>query len=188
MGRSSLRTLLTATWGGFPQGWGFRCVVHFANRHAYVKFWLIVDRQPTIQSLTSHTDIPFEKVWHCDFEVYVCVRHRHRGVEWMDGMRHKTWTFLVSSLCSHGNHMISLVTVLDFIFHFTVSSPMHCEALTMIQMAARTTAARARDSKRQSNHCRRRPNVNAALKIIIIWCVGVRYKSDEAFVLWSEWH
>ena len=44
------------------------------------------------------------------------------------------------------NHMITLVTVHDLFFHPPLPQFMHCEAFPTMKMAARATAARARDS------------------------------------------
>ena len=102
--------------------------------------------------------------------------------------------------------MITQLTAYDFIFHLVVSSPMYCEALTTLKMASRATAARARGSKHQSNHCRIGQMSNAKLEMIyelICWCFSsylkVQHINEKAFGLcsfilregidlWYEWH
>ena len=51
--------------------------------------------------------------------------------------------------------MIALVTVHDF--HFLIEHDITHELRRFSKMAARATAARARDSKHQSNHYRTKP-------------------------------
>ena len=53
----------------------------------------------------------------------------------------------------------------------------HFEDVAAMEMAARATAARARDSKHQSNHCRTKPATGSHLlmwryKLILSWYVG----------------
>ena len=74
--------------------------------------------------------------------------------------------------------MITLVTVHDFIsIERLVISLTHFEDVAAMEMAARATAARARDSKHQSNHCRTKPATGSHLlmwhyKLILNWYGG----------------
>ena len=64
--------------------------------------------------------------------------------------------------------MINLVTVHDFIFHLNILSLMHFEDPATMQMATRATAARARDSKHQSNHHRAKPAAASQIDSAVI--------------------
>ena len=66
--------------------------------------------------------------------VYVYARHRHRGVEWIDGMCDKNL---------NKSHTNTLVPAHDFIFQFSMSSLMDYEAFSKMKMAAHATAVRA---------------------------------------------
>ena len=97
------------------------------------------------------------------------------------------------------SHMITLVIVHDFIFHLSMMSLTHFEELATIKMAGLATAARARDSKHQSNHRRTESaagsQINVTLQInfkLICWGLNLHrkvwYKSEKSFGLGSEWH
>ena len=73
--------------------------------------------------------------------------------------------------------MITLVTVHDFIFHLSMISPTYFEDRATMKMAVRATAARAHDSKHQSNHRRTKlaagSQINVTYWWILDWYVGV---------------
>ena len=114
-------------------------------------------------------------VWH---KLNFCLlrRHDHTKVVWSPWL-----PFMIS------------------IFHLRMMSLTHFEDLTTKKMAARATAARARDSKYQSKHRRRKPAAGSQINVtlwmnfkLICWRLNlhrkVRYKSEKALGLWSEWH
>ena len=99
----------------------------------------------------------------------------------------------------HTNHIITLVIVHDFIFQLTMIPFTHFEDLLAINMAARASAAHARDSKHQSNHRRAKRAADSQILMwrkndfkLICWRLNlhkrVRYKSEKAFDLISKWH
>ena len=63
--------------------------------------------------------------------------------------------------------MIILVTVHDFIFHLSMILLSHFEDLATLKMAARATAARAHDSKHQSNHRRTKPAAGSQINVTL---------------------
>ena len=63
--------------------------------------------------------------------------------------------------------MITLVTVHDFIIHLNMMSLTHFEDLAAMEMAARATAARAHDSKHQSNHRRTKPAAGSQINVTL---------------------
>ena len=94
-------------------------VVHFANRHACVTFWT----HSCLATGNSKPDSPYQPA---------CVRRVTSGLRsvrlctasaswcWINGwnVRQKTQSLLASTPWSHKSHMITLVTVHDFIFLF----------------------------------------------------------------------
>ena len=144
-----------------PQGWGFRCVVHFANKHACLKFcdrWLMA-WQPIPTRLFEKCDIGASE--------YASV-HGIGIVVLIKLMKYatKSQSLLASTPCSHKSHISALVTVHDFNFQLNLTSSMNCDALSTMKMAARATVPHARDSKHQSNHRRTKP---AAGSGIVMW-------------------
>ena len=87
------------------------------------------------------------------------------------------------NLCLLRRHVDTNVTWspwLPFMISFQLNaliSLTHFEDVAAMDMAARATAARARDSKHQSNHCRTKPTTGSHLlmwryKLISNWYVG----------------
>ena len=87
------------------------------------------------------------------------------------------------NLCLLRRHVDTNVTWspwLPFMISFQLNaliSLTHFEDVAAMEMAARATAARARDSKHQSNHCRTKPATGSHLlmwryKLILNWYVG----------------
>ena len=83
--------------GRLTQTWGVKCFVQGlyilqTGMHAWHFEHIVAPRQE-IQSLTAHTNPPVYEVWHRGSVVYVCARHRHRGVKSMDEMCDKNSIF-----------------------------------------------------------------------------------------------
>ena len=131
--------------------------IHFANRYACVTFW--THSWPTTGN--SKPNSPYQ---------IACVRSvtsRFRSVRlctasaswcWLSGWNVRQKLNLCSTPWSHKSHMITLFTAHDFIFfHWSMMSLTHFEDLAKMEVVACETAARARDSKHQSNHRRTKP-------------------------------
>ena len=101
-------------------------VAHFANRHACVTFWT----HSCPATGNSKPDSPYKPA---------CVRTVTSGLRnvrlctasaswcWINRCKKKTQSLLVSTPWSHKSHMITLVTVHDFIFRLTMTSLTHFE-------------------------------------------------------------
>ena len=139
--------------------WGFKCVV--------LCFEYIVGSRPTENgSVTSG----LRSVRLCTASASWCGINR-----W--NVRQKLNPCLLRRHVHTKVNMITLGTVHDFIFHLSMISFTHFGDFATMKMAARATAARARDSKHQSNHRSTKPATgNQTLmwrhKWIINWYVG----------------
>ena len=152
-------------------------VVHFANRHACVTFWT----HSCPATGNSKPDSPFQPA---------CVRSVTSGLRsvrlctasasrcWINGwnVRQKLNLCL---LRRHDHTKVTWSPWLPFMISFFIWPWRRSRILKTSQtmkMAARATAARARDSKHQNNHRRTKPaagsQMNVTLKRILNWYVG----------------
>ena len=104
-------------------------VVHFANRHACVTFWT----HSCPATGNSKPDSPYQPACvrsECDIGAPECTSVHGIGIvvlnKWMKCAT-KNQSLLASTPWSHKCHMITLVTVHDFIFHLTMTSLTHFE-------------------------------------------------------------
>ena len=113
-------------------------------------FEYIVGLRSKIQSLTAHTNPPVSEVWHRGFGVYVCARYRHRGVELTDEMCNKNSIFACfEAIFTQKWHDQSGYRPW---LHFSIEHDIAHELWSFVKITARATAARARNSKHQSDH------------------------------------
>ena len=141
-------------------------------------FEYIVGPRPQIQSLTARGYQPacLRRVTSGLQGTSVTVRGIGVLNKWLN-VRQKL------NLCLLRRHVDTNVTWspwLPFMISFQLNaliSLTHFEDVVAMEMAARATAARARDSKHQSNHCRTKPATGSHLlmwrhKLILNWYVG----------------
>ena len=171
---SCLGALLTQTWEVFNRAGALNvlyrsctfckqaCMHDILNAHSWPATGNSKAWQPTTTRLFEKYDIGAPE--------YMSVR----GIsimmlnKWMKCAT-KTQSLLTAMPCSHKSHMITLVTIHDFIFQLSMISLTHFEDFTTMKMAAHATAARAHNTKHQSNHHRTK---SAAGSQILMW----RYK------------
>ena len=145
-------------------------VVHFANRHACVTFW--THSCPVTGN--SKPDSPYQPA---------CVRSVTLGLQsvrlctaltswcWRNGwdVRQKL------NLCLLRRHDHTKVTwspwlpfmILFFIWPWRRSRILNLKTWQTMKMAARATAARARDSKHQSNNRRTKPAIGSQINMTL---------------------
>ena len=176
--------------------------VHFANRHACVTFW--THSCPVTGN--SKPDSPYQPA---------CVRSVTSGLRsvrlcrasaswcWINGwnVRQKPQSLLASTPWSHKSHMITLVTVHDFIFSFDhdVAHAFwgHRKQWRWQHVQPLRACTRFKTPEQPSSYTK--PAAGSQINVtfwinfkLICWRLNfhqkVWYKSEKAFGLWSEWH
>ena len=150
--------------GGFPQDWGFNCLVHFASRYEWVTFWIHI--WPVTEN--SKPDSPYQIAYLRSGASGLRSERLHGIgiVVWSKWMKCVTKTQSLLASTPHKSQTITLVTVHDFVFQLSMMSPTHVGDFATMKMEAPATASRTHDSKHQSNHCRTK---QAASSQILMW-------------------
>ena len=143
-------------------------VVHFANRHACVKFW--THSCPVTGN--SKPDSPYQPAYVRNVTSGLrSVRLCRTSASWCWINRWNVRQKL--NLCLHRRHDHTKVTWspwLPFKISFFIWPWRRSRILNTsqtVKMAARATAARARDSKHQSNHRRTKPAVGSPINVTL---------------------
>ena len=139
--------------------------------------WLPRDRK-----FKTWQPIPTRLCKKCDIGAPECTSVQGIGIVVLNKLMKcatKTQSLLASTPWSHKSHMITLVSVHDFIFHLTMTSLTHFEDIANNEDGSTCNrCARARDSKHQSNHRRIQSQQQAVklmwrFKLNSNWYVGV---------------
>ena len=127
----------------------------------------IVGPRPEIQRLTAHTNPPVYEVWHRSLE---CASVHGIGIVVLNRwMRCATKPHIITcfdAIFTKKSHDHSGYRSW-FHFHLSMILLSHFEDLATLKMAARATAARAHDSKHQSNHRRTKPAAGSQINVTL---------------------
>ena len=130
--------------GGFPHGcWGFRSVVHFANKYAYVTFWAATE--------ISKPGIPYQPTCSRSMTSRLrSVRLSMASASWC----WKNWWNMRQNTIFAGFDVVCTLKLHyrpgqrhDFISQLGMKS-----LITTVKMAVRAITVRARDSKHQNSN------------------------------------